>query len=104
MTRSSNWRAGLTAILVLVSAGMVAQTRSGIGRLQITATVVSSSQLVEQRNGSYRLVIANAPDPAEVKELQSAVNRMNEDVRQVSLQVLKANPRTLPPASCKAKR
>jgi hypothetical protein len=103
MTRNSRWRVGLTVLLVLASAVMVGQARAGSGRLQVTATVISSSQLVEQQNGSYRLVIANAPDHAEISELQSAVNRINA-VRQVSMQDVKSPLRTLPANSGKIKR
>jgi type 1 fimbria pilin len=88
--------AGLVIVLTLASAGMSAQMRSRAGNLQVSATVVSSSQLVEQLDGSFRLVVANAPDQAEVQDLQLVANRR---VREVSLQDANAVSPALPKAS-----
>lgn len=68
--------ARLIPVLAL-SAAMLAQTRSATGWLEVTATVVSSSELVEQPDGRFRLVVANAPSRADVLDLQQAVNRLN---------------------------
>jgi hypothetical protein len=90
--------AGLLIVLV-VSSGMAAQTRAAVGHLQVSATIVSSSQLVEQPDGSFRLVVANAPNQAEMQVLQLATNRLNPDVRRGSLQDANTNPSVSPTVS-----
>ena len=95
--------AGL-ALIFLVSAGMPAQTRTGVGQLQVSATVVSSSQLVEQPDGSFRLVVANAPSQADVRDLQLAVNRLNSNVQKALLQDTVTVPLVPPAPAPKPKR
>jgi uncharacterized protein YaiI (UPF0178 family) len=73
-------------LVVFASVGLVAQTRYAAGRLQVSATVVSSSQLVQQPDGSFRLLVANAPSRADAADMQIVANQLNPDVKKVQLQ------------------
>lgn len=74
-------RLGLFALLFtcMGAVGTLAQSRSATGQLQVTAVVVSSSQLVEQPDGTFRLIVANAPSQADAQDLMQAIARLSED-------------------------
>lgn len=92
----------LAGLMVLVSFSSLisAQNRTASGQLEVTATVVSSSLLLEQSDGSFRLVVVNAPGQKDVMDLQAAINRASspQESREVATVAL------VPPvkqASCK---
>lgn len=65
--------------LCTLSLAMSAQSRSAVGRLQVTAIIVSSSQVIELPDGSFRLVVANSPSNADTLSMQLAVNQPEPD-------------------------
>jgi hypothetical protein len=70
--------------------GALAQSRSATGQLQVTAVVVSSSQLIEQPDGTFRLIVANAPSQADAQDLMQAIGRLSEDKHGLSASVPQA--------------
>lgn len=62
-------------LLLACSPFALAQRGSAIGRLTVTATVVSSTLWIQQPDGSFRLVVANAYGGQDVADMQMAVNR-----------------------------
>ena len=64
------------AVLMLIlvfSLPLAAQ--SATGSLHVTAVVVSSSELIRLPDGSFQLVVYNAPQRSEALAVQLAINR-----------------------------
>ena len=70
-----------------------AQVRSA-GELHVTATVVSSSALVQQPDGTFRLVVANSPSQSDARDLGLATENQSVVCVTMSDTAAKASPRS----------